>query len=179
MLLGKLDEEIEKTGELFSASGTKLVTVGGAVLGLKWVHRLTSDVDIINKSLTSEIQNAIARVGEENGIPKDWMNDAVRLFIPDEQRLEPEYELIFEGDHISVYVPGVRFLLTMKLIGGRLVDVEDCLFLIEQTDITTYEELLDLLELGYPNQTVLTAHTQYIVEKIAEDAGLEPLVKEQ
>lgn len=165
VLLGKLDEEIGKTGELATASGTKLVTVGGAALALKWGHRLTSDVDIINKSLTPEIQNAIARVGQESGIAEDWMNDAVRLFAPDERRLSPEYELIFEGEYISVYVPGVRFLLAMKLIGGRAVDTEDCLFLIGHTDITTCEELLDLLELGYPNQAVLTAHTQYIVEK--------------
>lgn len=171
-LLTELDDEldVEITGEGI----IQFVLVGGAALALGWNFRGTADLDFINDNLPPELRRAIALVAERNGLEPDWMNDAAKIKIPNVRTLPPKYDTLFEGKKILVASPGPEFLLAMKLFTGRTHDFDDCVFLIQQTNLTTLEELLDLIERGYPTLKI-PARCQYFAQKVLAEAGLQPL----
>jgi len=166
-LLTELDKEIT------SGHAIRFVVVGGEALALEWGYRATGDVDFINDNLPSEIRQAIAAVGERNGLTSDWMNDAAKIKMPNVKSLPPEYHLLFTGKKIRVYSPGSKFLLAMKLLSSRPHDFADCVFLVQQTSLKTHQELLDLIQKGYPTLRI-PVKCQYFAESVIKAAAKNP-----
>lgn len=163
-LLGELDREIG------GGQPVDILLVGGAALSLRWNYRGTGDVDFINDGLPAEFWRAVVAVGRRNRLPEDWMNDAAKINTPNPATLPPDEDLYYEGENIRVMVPCPEFLLATKLYSARERDIDDCIFLLLQTNITTEDDILDLLGRGYP--LGVPPRCQYFALNILEQAGL-------
>jgi len=137
---------------------------GGAVMCLVYGARpSTKDVDTIFQPVNI-LRDAIARVGEQNGMAKDWLNDAVKGFV-----VEHPKRLFIEMSHLRVFVPEPDYLLAMKALSARAdsSDQDDVLYLIRQLGLKTAEDVFDILKRYYPNEQVRPA-TQFFVQEIIE-----------
>ena len=96
LILQHLEEILEATGELLQAKGehVRIVVVGGASMNLLgFVNRTTDDVDVIARAelqgsgqtvtllppdpLPDVLQEVIARIARDFGLPEDWMNTEI------------------------------------------------------------------------------------------------------
>lgn len=141
-LLSDLDTEISARGIFPDKYVFSMFAIGGAALALEWGHRLTQDVDIISEGLTDKLKQIIADVGERHYVRADWLNDAARVSSPDVRSFKTKLKVLFEGENIIIYRPEVELIIAMKLSAGGEIDLEDILFLVQQTDIKTCDELL-------------------------------------
>jgi hypothetical protein len=125
-------------------------------------RRATRDVDAVfePKALVYE---AAAAVAERRGLPGDWLNDAVKGFLPGE---DPDAQVAFDHPHLRVLVAAPRYLLAMKLLAARVdVDQDDIVALYDLCGFTTADEGLDLLTATYPSRTV-APRVQYLLEEL-------------
>jgi len=112
-------------------------------------RRVTKDIDAVFEP-KAIIYQAAHRVAEDFGLPDDWLNDAVKGFLPGEDegaRPLPEVE------GIEVTTASPRYLLAMKLMAMRFgEDDQDIQILLRQAGINQASEALDLLSSMYPYQ---------------------------
>ncbi|MGH3428037.1 MAG: DUF6036 family nucleotidyltransferase [Mycobacteriales bacterium] len=139
--------------------------VGGAAMALAYdARRATRDLDAVFAP-TTVVRKAAAAVAEQHGFEEDWLNDAVKGFLPGE---DPDPRLFFETPSLRVSVASPRYLLAMKLRASRVdIDVEDIRFLFRLCGFTTVEEGLELLERSY-SSAVIEPKTQYLLAEIVE-----------
>ena len=137
---------------------------GGAVMAVAYDARPdTDDVDAVFKP-PDEIRKAISRIAERHSLPPDWMNDAVKGFlVPHEQRI------LIDLPNLSVFIPEPDYLLAMKAMSARpnTVDADDVRFLIRKLNLTTPQELFDIVEKYYARQRIKPA-TQFFIEELFE-----------
>lgn len=148
-LFRKLDAELCRDG----VRGD-LFLVGGAAMTVAYDARpATRDVDAIWHP-TSEIRAAAGRVAErDDEIDDDWLNDAVKGFLPGDDR--GTRRVVYDGDCLSVAAASPEYLLATKLLASRVGrDEADIVLLYELCGFTTVEEGLDLLERYYPTRPV-------------------------
>ena len=157
----KLNIELSKEG-VFGEVGV----VGGAAMVLAFNARAaTKDVDAIFEP-SLKIRKAIKAIAADLGLPEDWMNDAVKGFLPGEPRSKRE---IFARDHLRVWIPEPEYLLAMKGISARLDtrDAEDLKLLIKLLKLDTPEKVFEILQKYYPKNQI-PAKTQFFIEEIFE-----------
>lgn len=107
-----------------------------------------------------------ATVGELRGLSEDWLNDAVKGFLPGP---DPEAQRFYASDSLTVDVASPRYLLAMKLFSSRVEsDADDIMFLYRQLGYTTVEEGLDLVESVYSGRPV-APKVQFLLEEIVEE----------
>jgi hypothetical protein len=128
----------------------QIFIVGGAAMALAYsTRRVTKDIDAVFEP-KAVIYQAAARVAEELGLPDDWLNDAVKAFMPgadDAARPVPEVP----GIEITTASP--QYLLAMKLMAMRFgEDDQDIEVLLQQCGLHTAREALDLLKRMYPSR---------------------------
>lgn len=110
-------------------SSCDVVLIGGAAMILHFgATRATRDVDalFIGGDL-SGMRRAIKTVGQEHGLPDDWMNDSAKGFVdvlaPDfSTRLVP---LEINLKQLHLYALGVADQAAMKIVALREQDLED------------------------------------------------------
>ena len=151
-LFAAVDREL--TGEV------SLLIGGGASLALLWDTRGTYDVDVVSDDMTPELRAAVARVGTREGISQDWLNDGAKGFVP---HIPAEPQIVYRGRNLRIFSANARYLLAMKLMAAREEDSGDILLLMEKAQMFTVEELLQLVEIAYPNHRTPVA-VQYIAE---------------
>jgi hypothetical protein len=137
---------------------------GGAVMCLVYDARpATKDVDAVFKP-TMEIRQAVERVAKRNGLPSDWLNDAVKGFLVPHQQ-----KIFLDLPNLKVYVPEPDYLLAMKAISARVesYDPEDVKLLIGTLGLKNPDEVFALIEKYYPRQQIKPA-TQYFIEELFE-----------
>ena len=158
-LFAEVDAELEGHGEPLS-----ILIVGGAAIALQWGGRWTNDVDVVSEGMTSELRAAVAKIGARRGLRSDWINDAAKI-----KAASPEIGLkpqtLYVGKRFSVYGADARYLLAMKLMSRRPIDRADIPILLEETGISSEEDLLNLVENAYPNHTIPVA-VRYIIEDV-------------
>jgi hypothetical protein len=113
--------------------------------------------------LKSAIYLAAAKVAEDLGLPEDWLNDAVKGFMPGEdEHARPVPDIT--GIEISTASP--QYLLAMKLMAMRFgEDDEDIEILLRECGLHSAQEALDLLEHMYPHQE-LPPKTRFFLEEL-------------
>jgi hypothetical protein len=148
----------------------EIFVVGGAAMALAYdERRATADVDAVFAP-TDGVRKAAARVGEQFGFEPDWLNDAVKAFLPGE---DPAQITVYEGDNLGVAVASPRFLLAMKLLSSRADrDLEDIRTLYRYCGFTTADEGLDLVAETYPRAQILPK-TQFFLEEMFPEHGRE------
>jgi hypothetical protein len=158
-LLTELGAELDSLGvrgELF--------IVGGAAMALAFdARRLTTDIDAVFEP-TSTIREAAARVASRHrGIPADWVNDAMKGFLPGD---DPAQRVILDIPGLRATVPSPEYLLAMKVQASRVDrDDDDIVFLADLLGLTTSTEILDVVE-RYFSRSRIEAKTQFFVEQL-------------
>ena len=137
---------------------------GGAVMALAYDARPdTDDVDAVFRP-SEQIRKAAVRIANRNNLPPDWLNDAVKGFlVPHEQRV------MFDFSNLKVFIPEPDYLIAMKSMSARpnTVDADDVRFLIDELQIESPEQLLDIVEKYYPRGRIKPA-TQFFIEELFE-----------
>ena len=124
-LLDDLSAELAVRG-----ARAELFLVGGAALAVAYdATRSTRDLDAV--FIPSEVvRQAAAAVAEREGLAEDWLNDAVKGFLPGP---DPDAQRFYSSDSLIVDVASPRYLLAMKLFAARAeIDAEDIILLYRQ-----------------------------------------------
>lgn len=86
----------------------------------------------------AEVRAAAARVAGRHGLSDDWLNDAVKGFLPPGR---PQSRTIMEVPGLRVEVAEPRYLLALKLRAGRDEDVDDVRLLADLSGVRTDQRL--------------------------------------
>ena len=133
---------LEELARVLASKGIegRLFAVGGAAMALAFdARRMTRDIDAVFEP-TSEIYRAAAEVAHTLELPDDWLNDAVKGFVPG---TDPDAVPIFVRPGLAVSAASARFLLAMKLRASRPEqDVDDITFLAALLGLRTADQVL-------------------------------------
>ena len=146
----KILSALQALGDELTRRGVRgqIFIVGGAAMALAYsTRRITKDIDAVFEPKSS-IYAAAASIADELELPEDWLNDAVKGFMPGEdEHARPVPEIA--GIEITTASP--QYLLAMKLMAMRFgEDDEDIEILLRECDLQSAEEALDLLARIYP-----------------------------
>jgi len=155
----------KRLNEELAAKGIKgeLGVVGGAAMCLAFRARAsTKDVDAIFEP--SGVIRALAKkIAEEEELPMDWLNDAVKGFLAPQFKRVPLLSL----SHLNVWTPEAAYMLAMKCMSARFdtSDRDDVIFLLKHLKIKEPAKVFDLLESYYPKNQV-SVKTKFFIEEI-------------
>jgi hypothetical protein len=152
--LGSLSDELGRqnvTGEV--------CLFGGTVMVLAFTARLaTKDVDALFQP-TPLIRDIAKRIGEEQSLPTDWLNDGVKGFVS--ARHETTAGNLPQFPHLRLTMPVPEYLLAMKCM-------PDIVFLIRHLRLQSASAVLDIVGQYYPANRI-PVKTQYLVEGLFEE----------
>lgn len=146
---------------------------GGTVMVLAFTARLsTKDVGAIFQP-TPLIRDLARRIGEEQRLPPNWLNDGVKGYLS--ARHETIAGNLPQFPHLRLTMPVPEYLLAMKCMAARLggttgeaSDVADILFLIRHLRLTSATAVLEIVAQYYPANPI-PVKTQYLVEGLFEE----------
>lgn len=146
----------------------QLFVVGGAAMALAYDHgRLTRDVDALFVP-TPDVREAAEAIGAAHGLEPDWLNDAVKGFLPGQ---DEHPVAVFESESLLVQVASPGYLLAMKLHASRDErDLDDAATLFLRLGYTSAEQGIELLTSTYPVRRLLPRR-RYIVKDVAQRAA--------
>ncbi len=161
-LVHLLADELERRG----VHGD-LFVVGGAAMALAYSRRrATRDLDAVfePKQLVYE---AARRIADAEGLPQDWLNDAVKGFLPGP---DEHATVLFDEPGLTVRVASPRYLFAMKAAAARVDrDADDLRLLYRLCGYRNLEEALADLVALYPPK-VLPPKTRFLLEELLGDA---------
>jgi hypothetical protein len=151
----------------------ELCLFGGTVMVLAFTARLsTKDVDALFQP-TPLIRELARRIGEEQSLPDDWLNDGVKGFVS--ARHETTAGNLPQFPHLRLTMPVPEYLLAMKCMAARLAgttgeasDVPDIVFLIRHLQLKSAQAVLEIVAQYYPSNRI-SLKTQYLVEGLFEE----------
>ena len=159
-LLHALDEELAARG-----TTADVYLVGGAAIALSFdAARTTRDLDAVFVP-TTQVRAAAEAVAQANGLAGDWLNDAVKGFVP--PGTDAHQQVVFETPHLRVCVAGAEHLLAMKVAASRVEqDRGDLALLVDVLGLSSADEAIAVaracLGPGYP----IPPRAQYLLEEI-------------
>jgi Nucleotidyltransferase of unknown function (DUF6036) len=166
----KIVSALQALGDELSREDVRgqIFIVGGAAMALAYsTRRVTKDIDAAFEP-KGVIYAAAEKVAEERGLPMDWLNDAAKTFMPGK---DPHARPLPAIDGIEVTTASPRYLLAMKLMAMRFgEDDEDIEILLEQCDMHSAQEALDLLRDMYPAKEP-PAKTRFFLEELLGSAS--------
>ncbi len=160
-LLGELAAELDRRG----VRGEMFV-VGGAAMAIAYsTRRATKDIDAVFEP-KSVIYEVAGRMAEQRGLDQNWLNDAVKGFLPGE---DPGAILHFERPGLAVRIASPRYLLAMKVMAARVErDEDDIRRLFEVCGLRTARQGLELVEELYPSLEI-QPKVRYLLEEMFPD----------
>lgn len=160
-------------GELALEKGIKLEIslYGGALMMLAYdVRQITKDVDAVLHP-GREGKSLAKRVGRELGLPENWLNDDVKMYLaPTEQKRSLPWE--FPG--LMLTAPTAGYLLAMKALAcrnplpGYQGDLDDLRFLISKMEIKSIDEIQEVIDRYYPDDVIAAEHMELLKALIEE-----------
>jgi uncharacterized nucleotidyltransferase DUF6036 len=141
----------------------QIFIVGGAAIALAYsTRRVTKDIDAVFEPKAA-IYKAAEKVAADLELPEDWLNDAVKGYMPGADE-HPRPLPGIRGIEITTASP--RYLLAMKLMAMRFgEDDEDIKLLLGECDIRTADEALKLQRDMYPSREP-PLKTRFFLEEI-------------
>jgi hypothetical protein len=144
-------------GEVFLA--------GGAVMCLVFHAReATKDIDALLVPAAA-LRRAAQVVGEREGLPAGWLNDAVKGFFSQAGR----FEIYAQLSHLRIFVPHPEYLLAMKCLAMRLgeefSDRSDIAVLLKALNLTRMADAEEVLARYYPLDRY-PAKARYVLEEL-------------
>jgi hypothetical protein len=124
----------------------EIYLAGGAVMCLVFRSRpATKDIDALVVP-SEELRSAAVAVAAREGLPEDWLNDAVKGFFS----VSGRFEVFEELSHFRVFVPHPGYLLAMKCLALRLgeefQDLDDVRVLVRAMGLRSATEAEAVLE---------------------------------
>lgn len=158
-LLGLLSDELTAhglVGELF--------LVGGAAMALAYDRdRATQDLDAVFEPKTA-VYAAAAAVAQREGLPEDWLNDAVKGFLPGP---DPAATVALELTGLRVRVASAGYLFAIKAAAARAErDSDDLVLLYRLCGFADVEEALDHVERTMGTAAVLAPKTSPLLREL-------------
>lgn len=162
-LLEEINIELERRG-----CHGHLFVVGGAAMALAYnTRRSTRDLDAVFEP-KSVVYEAARLVGARHDLSQDWINDAVKGFLPGE---DPNATIFFDRPGLSVRVASPQYLFAMKAVAARVErDANDLLQLYRLCGFSSVAEALDCVEQYYPPH-LLPPKTAFLLRELLDDAG--------
>jgi hypothetical protein len=124
----------------------------------------TRDVDALFRP-TREIREAAARVADRAGVPRGWLNDAVKGFLDERGDFDPFLEL----PNLRVFIARPEYLLAMKCASMRLAeefrDVDDVRYLLRYLNVTSVDQALEIVT-RYVDEDRLMPKTRLALEEL-------------
>jgi Nucleotidyltransferase of unknown function (DUF6036) len=161
---------LQALGDELTRNGVRgqIFIVGGAAMALAYsTRRVTRDIDAVFEP-KSAIYTAAQKVAEDLGLPQDWLNDAVKAFMPgsdEHARAVPD----IQGIEVTTASP--RYLLAMKLMAMRFgEDDEDIEILLGECGLADAQAALDLVKHLYPLQEP-PPKTRFFLEELLGSKG--------
>ena len=160
LLLRALDAALGRRG-----ATADVYVVGGAAIALSFdAARTTRDLDAVFTP-PSEVRAAAADVATEFGLADDWLNDAVKGFVPPGR--DAGQRVLFESEHLRVCVASAEHLLAMKIAASRVEqDRGDLELLLRELGLTSVDEAIAVatrsLGPGYP----IPPRARYLLDEI-------------
>ena len=167
----------EMSDELGRRGSTgELCILGGTVMVLAFSARpSTKDVDAIFQP-TTMIREIARKVGEDNGFPANWLNDAAKGFVS--TRHETIQGALPQFPNLRLTMPTPEYLLAMKCIASRIGavegetdDVSDIVFLIRYLKLEKANDAIDIVTAYYPGNEV-PAKARYLIEGLFEEGKI-------
>lgn len=125
-------------------------------------RRATRDIDALFES-SGAVREAARSVASDLGLPDDWLNDAVKSFLPGN---DLEQRVVFQSPSLTVATASPRYLLAMKLLAARVdQDTEEIKLLYDLCKFTTADQGLDLVQAFYLGQPI-PAHKRFLLEEL-------------
>jgi hypothetical protein len=148
----KIIAALQALGDELTRRGVRgqVFIVGGAAMALAYSsRRVTKDIHAVFEPKSIVFQ-AAASVADDLGLPEDWLNDAVKGFMPGD---DPDRVPLPDVHGIEVATASPAYLLAMKLMAMRFgEDEEDIELLLRECGITSAADALALLGRLYPHQ---------------------------
>lgn len=111
VLLLELSQRLSQRG-----ASVQMFIVGGAAMALEYDGgRMTRDVDAVFAP-TDDVRQIVSQMGDEHGLERDWINDAVKGYLPG---TDSSPVTVFESASLLVQVPSPEYLLAMKVHASR------------------------------------------------------------
>jgi predicted nucleotidyltransferase len=141
----------------------EIVLAGGAFMTLVLRSReATLDVDAYFDPKTSgAIRAAALKVARQNGLPDDWLNDAVKGFFATPPLTTRWAE--YPGLRVDALTPA--YMLAMKAVAGRPQDLSDIEVLARHLGVTSSEGALAIVIEHVPER-LLTPRVRYLLEEL-------------
>jgi hypothetical protein len=160
---------LEELGRRLELSGERaeLYIVGGAAMALAFARdRVTRDIDAVFIPKNRIYEVAAAMADEDTSLGPNWLNDAVKGFLP---RVEDsQAEVIMDSPGIRVLVASPKRLLAMKVFAARVDrDRDDILALCKLAGISTISEVLDMTYELYGD--LLTPKSRFLTTELLQD----------
>lgn len=163
-------ELLHELGRQLDADGVRgeLFLVGGAAMALAYsTRRSTADLDAVFEPKAT-ICAAAARIADQRYLPRTWLNDAVKGFLPGP---DPNAKVLLDVTGLRVTVASPRYLLAMKLLASRIErDEDDLRLLLAVCGITSVDEALALVADLYGSRPI-EPRVGYLVSEILAGPG--------
>ncbi|MBI2939485.1 MAG: hypothetical protein HYY04_03525 [Chloroflexi bacterium] len=163
----EIERHLRQVGQYLHGQGLtgEILLLGGAYMTLVLRRReATKDVDAYFVAQAQAIREAAARVAQEEGLPADWLNDAVKGFV----HISPDVTTWLECPGLRVYIPDPAYIFAMKAYAGRPQDLDDLRALRDLLGLTSSEEALDIVARYIPARLV-PPRVQYLIEDLFDD----------
>ncbi|MGI9016435.1 MAG: DUF6036 family nucleotidyltransferase [Euzebya sp.] len=159
-LLGLLAQELHAGGHT-----AELFLVGGAAMAVAYDRdRATRDLDAVFEPKTI-VDEAAHRVARAEGIQEDWLNDAVKGFLPGE---DPSASVLMDLPGLRVRVASPLYLFALKAMAARAErDADDLLILYRLCDFADVEAALDAVQTTL-GPMPLTPKTAYLLRELLQ-----------
>ncbi|MTH94992.1 hypothetical protein [Roseibium sp. RKSG952] len=166
-LLSALGKRISETGKL-----VEIAVMGGAavVLTMDAGRDATRDVDFsFISGDRSALDAAALEVAKENGLPEDWLNDAVEGLASDAPEYTASMEFPAADTGLRIFPAKPEYLLAMKAwclrSGLESHDAEDIWNLTKELGVTSVDEIDAIHAKFFPDRD-LSDMTKAILEDL-------------
>ncbi len=139
--------------------------VGGAAISLQYVHDRDSTTDIDALFPQSQaVRSVIEEISKSENLQKDWINDAVKAYVPFE--VSNMWLDLFSIGEVTVRVASAELLLAMKLRADRgLRDRDDIYNLLVICGCRSILEVEEIYE-KFHHQEVMDGRTRQVVQEM-------------
>ena len=154
-----------------------IYVVGGAALVLAHrASRTTRDVDALAIDRREEVLAAAGEVAREQGLPRDWLNDAVRTGPWPTPRPDARPSVVYDSPSLVVTGASAEHLLAMKVRVGRATDEPDIEFLIRGLGISTLQHVEAIHRAAFPHDPIPESNLEVILEclqRVRDDRSID------
>lgn len=181
MSIKVMEDALKRLGELAleEARVVEMNIYGGSALAIAYdLREMTRDIDAVFENDKDFVRKAVEKISVEMNLSSDWLNDAVKGFISQNQKgnmIEFGSFPSEETPGLRIFVPSPEYFFAMKCMAMRLEgsqDVADIRKLAKVCGISDHNQALDVVQSFYADKFI---HPKivYALEDIFKSLNIE------